>query len=137
VVARVKDATEAIPGKLKVGVRLYTVTDCRNWNGELTVVVAVGSLHVEKDSSSFSHAFSEDPWTAMLEVELALRDWLGRNNVSGQVLLEGFTVSELDICCVQTRHMFSFGRHLGDGKKGTLRIVGAKVRWRKSISQHA
>jgi hypothetical protein len=40
VVARVKDATEAIPGKLKMrGVRLYTVTDCRNWNGELRVAM--------------------------------------------------------------------------------------------------
>jgi hypothetical protein len=79
----------------------------------LTVAMAEGCLHVEKDSSSFSHTFSEDPWTAMLKVELALRDWLGRNNMSGQVLLDGFTVAELDICCVQTRHMFSFGRHVG------------------------
>jgi hypothetical protein len=40
VVARVKDATEAIPGKLKMrGVRLYTVTDRRNWNGELRVAM--------------------------------------------------------------------------------------------------
>jgi hypothetical protein len=109
--------------------------------GELRVAVAEGSLHVEKDSSSFSHTFSEDPWTAMLEVELALRDWLGSDNVSGQVLLEGFTVSELDICCVQTRHMVSFGRHLGDGNI-TLRIGRAKRGWKgrrrgKSMSQHA
>jgi hypothetical protein len=84
VVARVKDATEAIPGKLKVGVRLCTSDRLSQleW-GELRVAVAEGSLHVEKDSSSFSHTFSEDPWTAMLEVELALRDWFGSNNVSG------------------------------------------------------
>ena len=84
VVARVKDATEAIPGKLKVRVRLSTSDRLSQleW-GELRVAVAEGSLHVEKDSSSFSHTFSEDPWTAMLEVELALRDWLGSNNVSG------------------------------------------------------
>jgi hypothetical protein len=61
----------------------------------------------------------------MLEVKSALRDWLGRNNMSGQVFLEGFTVSELDVCSVQTRHMFSFGRHLGEGNM-TLRIVRAK-----------
>jgi len=105
------------------------------------VAVAEGSLHVEKDSRSLSHTFSEDPWTAMLKVELALRDSLGRNNMSGQVLLEGFTVSELDICCVQTRHMVSFGRHLGDGNI-TLRIGRAKRGWKgrrrgKSMSQHA
>jgi hypothetical protein len=41
------------------------------------------------------------------------------------MLLEGVTVSELNICCVQTRHMVSFGRHLGDGNM-TLRIVRAK-----------
>jgi hypothetical protein len=61
----------------------------------------------------------------MLEVELALRDWLGGNNVSGQVPLEGFTVSELDVCSVQTRHMVAFGRHLGE-ENMTLRIVRAK-----------
>jgi hypothetical protein len=108
--------------------------------GELRVAVAEGSLHVEKDSSSFSHTFSEDSWTAMLEVELALRDWLGSDNVSGQVPLEGFTVSELDIRCVQTRHMVPFGRHLGD-RNMTLRIRRAKREWKrrwkgKSMSQH-
>jgi hypothetical protein len=61
----------------------------------------------------------------MLKVELALRDSLGRNNMSGQVLLEGFTVSELDVCSVQTGHMLSFGRHLGEGSMA-LRIVRAK-----------
>ena len=126
VVARVKDATEAIPGKLKVGCQtLYSDRLSQlEWSVE-GGLWAEGSLHVEKDSRSFSHTFPEDPWTAMLEVELALRDWLGGNNVSGQVLLEGFTVSELDVCSVQTRHMFAFGRHLGE-ENMTLRIVRAK-----------
>jgi hypothetical protein len=70
------------------------------------------SLHVEKNARSLSHTFSEDSGTLVLEIELALRDWLGRNNMSGQVLLKSIAIPNLDIRSMQTLHMISFGRHL-------------------------
>jgi hypothetical protein len=79
------------------------------------------SLHVEKDTRSFSHTFSEDPGPLVLKVKLALRDWLGSNDMSGQVLLEGITVPKLDICRMQTLHVISFGRHFGNAK-ATFRL---------------
>ena len=66
------------------------------------------SLHIEEDTSCFSHAFSEDTRTMVLEVELPLRDCLGRNYMPGQVLLESIAVSEFDIRRMQTLHMISF-----------------------------
>jgi hypothetical protein len=67
------------------------------------------NLHVEEDTCSFSHTFSKDSGTAVLEVELALRDWLRSNNMAGQMLLKSITVPNFDIRRMQTMHMISFG----------------------------
>ena len=72
------------------------------------------SSHVEEDTSRFSHAFSEDTRTVVLEVKLPLRDWLGSDYMPGQVLLESIAVPDFNIRRMQTLHMISFRRHLGN-----------------------
>ena len=49
------------------------------------------------------------------------------------MFLEGITVSELDICCMQTRHMVSFGRHLGDGNMAFENSTGRRKRMEEQM----
>ena len=46
----------------------------------------------------------------MLEVELALGDGLWRNDMTGEMLLQSITVTDLDVGCVEPLEV-SFARH--------------------------
>ena len=43
---------------------------------------------VEEHSGCFGHHLTENPWSLVLEIELPLGDWLGRNNMSSNMALE-------------------------------------------------
>lgn len=61
--------------------------------------------NVEKDARGFCHTFTQDAWTRVLEVKLALRHWLGSDNMSAQVLLNSFCSTDLEIVGLQTPHV--------------------------------
>ena len=60
---------------------------------------------VEEDARGFSHTFTEDAWTRMLKVKLALRDWFGGHNMSAHVLLDSFCGTDLEIIGLETPHV--------------------------------
>ncbi|KAG8527767.1 uncharacterized protein KY384_007921 [Bacidia gigantensis] len=52
---------------------------------------------VEEDARGFGHAFAEDAGAGVLEVEFALRDGFGGDDVSGEVFLDGFGGAEFEV----------------------------------------
>lgn len=86
------EATDAMPGKLLGEIRqLIVMRQLRSH---------ICDIHVEEDARGFGHTFSEDAGTSVLKVELALRDCLGGNDMSRQVLLESVTDTDFDVCRV-------------------------------------
>ena len=58
---------------------------CVGVKSELVVAERSGmwDIHVEEDAGSFSHHLSKDTRTIVLEVELALRDCFGWDDMTG------------------------------------------------------
>lgn len=63
--------------------------------------------HVEKDTGSFSHAFSKYSRSFVLEVQLALRHWFWRHDMTGYVPLKGITDSDFNIASIKGRSVRS------------------------------
>lgn len=77
--------------------------------------------NVEKDARGFSHAFTEDAWTRVLEVKLALRDWFGGGHMSAHVLLDCFSGPNFEVVGLQTPHVVA-------GHGGVF-VLGWSSRW--------
>ena len=77
---------------------------------------------VEEDPGSFGHAFSEDSWTAVFEVQFSLRYWLGGDDMAGVVLLHRFGSSKFHCLWVSM-----FVVPIGPG--GLQSWVSSRSRW--------
>jgi len=81
-------------------------SDC---NGEQRAETGVGAIDressdssdtredVEEDANGFSSHLTEPSWAAVLEGELALRDWLLSDNLATDVSLDRFCHTNLEL----------------------------------------
>lgn len=65
---------------------------------------------VEEDSRRFCHAFTEPSRPSFFKVKLFLTDRFGSDDMSGEVLLDGFGRAQLEIVCVKLDGNISTGR---------------------------
>ena len=56
---------------------------------------------VEEDAGGFGHAFTEPSRTGVFEVEFALGDGFGGDDVAGEVFLDGFCCADFEFVGVE------------------------------------
>ena len=86
---------------------------------------------IEEDSRRLSHTFSQNPWPRMFEVELPLRDSLGRDDMPGDVPLEGICHTQFGVIGLQSTEM----SHVGGGTLVGSLIEGLReeIFWKEKI----